>query len=281
MSKKLVCFSEKALNSYNNLKLRVYKNWTSEMHEKKYDNYINDIKSNLQLDYDDMNFKSSKFYRYVVLLFEKKDTQNIFRNYFSRFTRLSKSKLMNLCKNIDKIGKPVKIETVLGVIDPANVKYIYHAMEILDRAKKLNLNNIDFIEIGGGYGGLAYFIKHISKFEYYDIKINSYTIFDLPEAGKLQKRISDYYNLDLIIADVNKDFTIQDNSFLISNYAFSEIGKKHKNLYMEKVFPYVSHGLLTWNVNAFDINYFENVKADVIEIPYREQFRNYDLRVIF
>ena len=50
---------------------------------------------------------------------------------------------------------------------------------------------------------------------------------------------------------------------------------------MKKIFPMCSHGFLTWNVNAFNIKYFENVNAEVIEIPYREKFGCEDLRVIF
>jgi hypothetical protein len=280
--KKLICFSHEELKTYND---RVYEfwrdNWSTDEDRKKYDNYVNDIKSSLLLKDEDMDFKRRKNYRNVVLLFDKQTIENIFKNYNNKFTQFDQKYLFNLCQNVDKIGKPMKENTFLGITEPVNIKYIFHAIEILNRAKMLNLNNIDFIEIGGGYGGLAYFLKNIAESEYFNIKINSYTMFDLPEAGKLQERVSKFFNLDLSIADINSDYKIEDNNFLISNYAFSEIRESHKKLYMEKIFPTCSHGFLTWNVNAFNINYFDNVNAKVIEIPYIEKFGNCDLRVIF
>lgn len=279
--KNLICFSQKELDTFNIRCNNFWERWSHEKDSRKYDNYVNDIKRNLLLDNDDMDFKSCKYYRTVVLLFNKEDAENIFKNYNNKFTQFNQKYLFNLCQNVDKLGKPMKEQTFLGMTEPANIKYIFHAIEILNRAKMLNLNNIDFIEIGGGYGGLAYFIKNIAESEYFNIKINSYTIFDLPEAGRLQKRVSNFFNLDLSTADINSDYKIEDNNFLISNYAFSEIRESHKKLYMEKIFPTCSHGFLTWNVNAFNINYFENVNAKVIEIPYKEKFGNCDLRVIF
>ena len=280
--KKLICFSQIELNAYNAQCDSFWKDqWSPEKDNKKYDNYVNDIKSTLFLKDEEMDFKGRKDYRNVVLLFPEQSINDIYKYYSEKFNLLDQKYLINLCENVDKIGKPIKTQTFLGLTEPVNLKYIYHSIEILDRVKNLNLNNIDFIEIGGGYGGLAYFLKNIAKSEYYNVKINSYTIFDLPEAGKLQKRLSNFFKLDLNIADINSDYNIKDNNFLISNYAFSEIGENHKKSYMKKIFPMCSHGFLTWNVNSFNIKYFENVNAEVIEIPYREKFGCEDLRVIF
>jgi hypothetical protein len=57
---------------------------------------------------------------------------------------------------------------------------------ILDHIKKNLLNNIDLVEICGGYGGLCLFIFKLSIL--FNISINSYTIFDLSEPMILQKK---------------------------------------------------------------------------------------------
>jgi hypothetical protein len=111
------------------------------------------------------------------------------------------------------------------------------------------LNNLNIIEIGGGYGGLAFYIKNIAPL--FGVKVSSYTIFDLPAATMLQKKYLAAHGMDVQVAvlDSVESAQLHKNSFLISNYAFSEIEMNLQNQYTEKVLnPYVSHGFLAWNM---------------------------------
>jgi hypothetical protein len=114
--------------------------------------------------------------------------------------------------------------------------------------QKHNLNNINIIEIGGGYGGLSFYLHNISRL--FKIKINSYTIFDLPDISKLQKVYLEALNStqNMNFYQINNYKNLKPNSFLISNYAFSEIAMNLQKEYTKKILnPYVSYGFLVWN----------------------------------
>ena len=114
-------------------------------------------------------------------------------------------------------------------------------------AKEQGLNNIDFIEIGGGYGGLCFFVNKISQL--FGITVKSYTIFDLLEPTLLQKMYLNHFQINNTnFYQINDNFVLNKNSFLISNYAYSEISYKLQKEYTDKVLnPYTSHGFLVWN----------------------------------
>ena len=113
--------------------------------------------------------------------------------------------------------------------------------------KESNLNNIDIIEIGGGYGGLCFFLHKLSYL--FNINIKSYTQFDLEYPLILQKKYLENLGINNInYATIDNFQNIQKNSFLISNYAYSAFPYNIQNLYTNKIFnPYISHGFLTWN----------------------------------
>jgi len=266
-------------DQYQEQSKRFWMKWSDEKDISKYNNYIADIETNLELSVNSMNFKRLEAYRTVVLLFEKKDVQDIKANYYHMFKKCDVKRLKNLCRVADSIGKPLKILTFLGQTDPANIKYIFHALSILEYLKRLKRDNVNIIEIGGGYGGLAFFLSSLARDM--GVNINSYTIFDLKPACSLQKIVLDNLEIDITTKHVDDQLSLHENSFLISNYGYSELNEKHKKDYIAKVFPYISNGFLTWNVTPIDIKYFRNLNTDTIEITEVEKIRCQDLRVIF
>ena len=134
--------------------------------------------------------------------------------------------------------------------------------------KKQKLNNIDIIEIGGGYGGLAFFMSKMSKL--FNIKINSYTIFDLPDASKLQKVYLEALHLtnNMNFYQVNNFKNLKENSFLISNYALTELSMILQKEYKDKILnPYVSYGFLVWSfIPIYD--FIDNkIISSELEVP--------------
>jgi hypothetical protein len=113
--------------------------------------------------------------------------------------------------------------------------------------KECTLNNIDIIEIGGGYGGLCFFMYKLAKL--FNITINTYAIFDLPNPLMLQKKYLEKVNINGVnFVELDSIKNINENSFLISNYAFSEISFDLRQKYSISVLnPYTSHGFLAWN----------------------------------
>jgi hypothetical protein len=109
------------------------------------------------------------------------------------------------------------------------------------------LNNVNIIEIGGGYGGLCFFIEKLAHL--FNIKINTYTLFDLLEPSNLQKKYLDKLNIDNINCfQIDSFANLKNDSFLISNYAFSELSMDLQKEYSEKIFnKYTTYGFLAWN----------------------------------
>ena len=117
---------------------------------------------------------------YDYLKYINNEFNDIFNNNLNFF--------INLCNINDYYGNTIKENfTNFCICSPSNLRYIYHSLLIFDHFKKLNIKNIDIIEIGGGYGGLSFFINNLSYL--FNFKIKSYTIFDLPSVSILQKNI--------------------------------------------------------------------------------------------
>ena len=140
---------------------------------------------------------------------------------------------------------------------PSNLRYLLHSLLFLEDMKKYKLNNIDIIEIGGGYGGLSFFIHNIAPL--YEININSYIIFDLLEASLLQEKYLNALNIKNVhFNQLDNVDNLKNNSFLISTYAFSEIPMSIQKDYSEKILnPYTNFGFIAWN-NIPVYNFVEN-----------------------
>jgi hypothetical protein len=238
-----------------------------------YDWYIEAIRYNLLFaNPHDWEFKSNPNYvgvlEHVSTKEGKEYLEKIATLYKSFFTS-KKDFLIDLCYKNDTFGKTVKYHyDDFAVCSPTNLRYIYQSLLIFDYIKSEMLNNMNIIEIGGGYGGLAFFMKRMAPL--FGVKITSYTIFDLPDACELQKRYLLEHGMDVQIGNLNdmNSMTLSKNSFLISNYAFSEIEMDLQNRYTTEVLnPYTSHGFLAWNM----IPVYEFVKDKIIsfqrEVP--------------
>lgn len=230
-----------------------------------YQRYINYCKTQIHLEITDCDFKMNPNYTYILEHVTPEyatEYLNILQNKFERFYQNNLNYLKDVCTINDQFGKTIKYKFANFMeCSPSNLRYILHALLILEYIGTKKLNNIDFIEIGGGYGGLCLFIYKLAPL--FNIKINSYTIFDLLEASQLQRK----YLSALNIMNVNYyqvDFfsRLKRNSFLISNYAFSEIPIEIQEKYIERVItPYVSYGLIAWN----NIPVYKFINNSIIE----------------
>jgi len=168
----------------------------------------------------------------------------------------------------DLYGKP-KLRPFSSFIpcSATNLRYILHSLLILTFMSNHKLNNIDIIEIGGGYGGLSLFMHKISAL--FKINIKSYTIIDLPEISLLQKTYLDALDMskNMNFYNINNYKNLKKNSFLISNYAYSEIAIELQQEYTEKILnPYISYGFLVWNY----IKLYDFIKSKIILKEYEE-----------
>lgn len=151
----------------------------------------------------------------------------IIKNYWEILQYLS------FFKENDIIGNPILFDyNVFGKINPTTLRYIKFVGDI----KKIfgNLNGLDLIEIGGGYGGLIKILTTIYDF-------NSIKLFDLPNPLQLQKKYLGKFNINVETYTYEDDFNINKNSIIISNYAWCECDRVTRDLYLEKIINKVKY----------------------------------------
>lgn len=154
----------------------------------------------------------------------------------------------------DTIGSPQMFEYSLGeysiVCSPTTLRYVLTGLKTLSHMKDIGIKEADIVEIGAGYGGQCRVIYLLAPL--FEIKINSYGIFDLDVPMKLQaKYLTELGDVPMehITFNTPDDHHLNENSFLISNYCISEIEASQRDEYYSKILrPYVSHGYLYWNM---------------------------------
>ncbi len=273
----------KDFNEYQDHRTNYIKTTNDTFENEKYDLYINCIKTQLNLDISNSNFKSDQYYTVVTenVTFDVGNViLNIICNEFNNIFINNLNLISNVCSLNDSIGKPTLYNyKYLNNIAPTNLRYIYHSLLILSHIKELNLNDVSLIEIGGGYGGLALFINKLSVL--FNINIKSYTIYDLPEVCSLIDKFSNELNLNITTSNILNTTINHESSFLISNYAYSELPLQIKKTYIDKIFNCINNGLLIWNYVPFDKKYLENIHITNNIIIDVEQFSCKDLIVKF
>lgn len=216
-----------------------------------YTDYTNYIESILTDDINKWTFKSHPDYCFVLEHVSKEEGNSYMFEIENRFNLIysaNKQFLIELCHENDLYGNPKKYSfSNFTSCSPTNLRYILHSLLILTYMKECMLNNINIIEIGGGYGGLCFFMYKLSHL--FNITISTYSMFDLPNPLLLQQKYlekKNIYNVNYLELDYIKN--IKENSFLISNYAFTEISFDLQKKYTSQLLnQYVSHGFLAWN----------------------------------
>ena len=251
-----------------------------------YDRYINHIKTFILDDPDKWTFKSNPEYTYISNQEYTYMLEYVNVNYGIQYLNLIKTKytdiynnnkdyLITLCNTNDTYGNPPQYNfNDFTKCSPTNLRYILHSLLILEYMKDNSLDNIDCIEIGGGYGGECFFIMKLAKL--YNINISSYTIFDILEASQLQQKYLNKLELNVNCYQLDNFDNLKNNSFLISNYAFSEIPLDIQNEYTTQVInPFVSYGYLCWN-NIQVYNFIENsIIEKELEYPKTGKYNYY------
>merc|ERR1712110_1332079 len=109
----------------------------------------------------------------------------------------------------------------------------------------------DIAEIGGGYGGQALALHLAAPY------IRSYTIFDLPVVGQLQRRFLSHFPLQLEKTMFSTLDDLQDQHFdlCISCFAYSELTDDLRKVYDDKLFAHCERGFVLDNRFAVHSEY--------------------------
>lgn len=115
------------------------------------------------------------------------------------------------------------------------IKILGDMIELFD-----TLDNLDIVEIGAGYGGQCKIIHDYCK-------PRSYTIVDLPEAGKLAKKYLKYFGINSVKFKTPDSIFNEKYSLCISNYAFAEFDRKYQDFYAENIIKKSDKGYMVCN----------------------------------
>ena len=220
-----------------------------------YEHYKEVVKYNLTLDTKLWNFKRNPHYTTILEHVSSEEGLRYMECIHSEFREVFISNfkyIYEIIKANDSIGQPNTIKYTEEIqCSPTNFRYIYHSLLILNNMKEKCVN---IVEIGGGYGGLCLYLFKLAPL--FNITIQSYTIFDIDHVIDLQKRYLEQFNISINSYTLDSNYTIQDNSYLISNYAFSEISDSLQKEYITKVISKCNHGFLVWNhINLYEFTH--------------------------
>ncbi len=157
--------------------------------------------------------------------------------------------------------KEIKLNTYF--ISATTLRYICFGLKILDYIISTGNSELDIIEVGGGYGGQCKILFDICNAN--NIKIKTYTIIDLENVVKLQKKYLDILHIPVLTVPFNQDCIsiIKDKyDLFISNYALGEFEKNTQSFYIENILPRCENFYITWNSFPID-KYF--VSANISE----------------
>lgn len=141
----------------------------------------------------------------------------------------------------DRIGNPVIYFFPLTGISCSStvIRYVKIAGD-LHKAFG-DLNNLNIVEIGGGFGGQCKILHDIFGFK-------SYTIIDLPECTPLINKYLSYFNIENTQTVNSTELKNQQQyDLVISNYAFSEIDREGQLQYIEKIINLAPMGYITYD----------------------------------
>lgn len=166
----------------------------------------------------------------------------------------------------DLIGGTNKFYYGKKHVSPTTLRYIYTAYDINN---KINVENLDIVEIGGGYGGQCKIMHDMQSF--FGRFFKSYTIIDLSSVVKLQSKYLNRlgYNVNFIEYD---NLTEMKYDLCISNYGFGELDRNIQDNYVDKVLKNCNNFYIIYNTPSVHEFLLSNDLKSEPEDPRSGQF---------
>lgn len=212
-----------------------------------YANYRAVLAAEADLAPEQWTFKSNAIYRQILehVTFGQGQAYLSLAARHKRWNDEFRTTVANVAVENDRLGRPEQywFEDLGVKCSPTNMRYLWHALSILDHVDALNISVPSFIEIGGGYGGLALWMHRLTDQPF------TYCILDLEEAAAIQRAYTTEHQLPVTVCDISQvEQAHFEDEFLISAYGFSEFSPDVRRWYEAKVIPGCSHGWLLWNM---------------------------------
>lgn len=224
------------------------------------------------------NFKQNPYIRMMVETVSHDYGLKYYDN-IKQYAEYNEINWLNVIK-LNNIGNPLTDAYMLNdkniQLSSTTLRYLQFAFDMLLHIKQKGYKNVTIYEVGGGYGFQAVLLVDLAKI--FDIKIDKYTIIDLPEINNIQNlylqesSVSLNYNFNNIISAENpkkfNNLNIKENSYFISNYAFGELQKQWQDFYIQKLIKKCSHGYICWNFSVGNQQiheYFDTIEKEIEE----------------
>ena len=215
-----------------------------------YDEYINYLKGVDYTTFSMQPFKSHPVYC-GILEHVSYDLGLQYLSLIEQEYKLEKEVIRDFIRINDIYGSPKRFTYTFNTGEtfqssPSSLRYIYHALLILDHYKTSGCKNI--VEVGCGYGGLCLAMNYFSK--YMNIHIGTYNFVDLPEVCTLIKNYLSLHNIytqtTFHSSETYGAHVYSRDLFFISNYCYTEIDILKNKMYTSTLLPKASHGFLIW-----------------------------------
>lgn len=133
----------------------------------------------------------------------------------------------------DQVGQPrvYMYEDIDRSVAPTTLRYIKVLADLVTHFGSLDDMNI--VEVGGGYGGQCRIIHEM-------FRVKSYTLVDLPEVIPLAQKYLKQF--DIVISGNNGPYDL-----FISNYAFTEVIRAYQDVYVQNFVKRSLRGYVTCN----------------------------------
>jgi hypothetical protein len=203
-------------------------------------NYINACTRAINDNSKFLNFKKDPSYR-VMLEHTPEESGHVYFNKIKNNPYIMDN--IEKFKQNDLVGgsSPLYFDNIL--ISSSTLRYVNVLDDIVKKFK--TLDDLNIVEIGGGYGGQCLILSKIFNWK-------KYTILDLPEPAALAKK---YLALNKVL-NIETNIIPKKIDFVISNYAFSELSKPIQQYYIDKVINPSTMGYMTINYINYGLNCF-------------------------
>jgi putative sugar O-methyltransferase len=184
------------------------------------------------------NFKNNRSYTKILehVGFDcGQDYLNEVKEHFPFLLRFISKFITN-----DKIGNPVvfNYEDIGFAVSPTTLRYVKILGDLMNFFG--GLDNLNIVEIGGGYGGQCKIIYDIAK-------PKSYTIIDLPEVLPLVSKYLKEFDINDVILKNPRDRFEKNYDLFISNYSFTELIREEQEYYNKNIIQKSACGYMICN----------------------------------
>lgn len=233
--------------------------------------YCNFLKNEETKDPEDryLNFKNNEAYTNILEHVTESLGEQYLKLIFKEFSEIAEDDVIKYLNMNDLFGNTVKSTYVTnsGTIlscSPTSLRYVYHALVILNYYKTTGCENM--VELGPGYGGLFLAIDFFAKI--LNIHIAKFHLIDVPGANDL----TNFY-LNLHKDNITTSYELHEAAkygatvpsgklFFISNYCYTDIDTTEKERYYSNLIKRTDNGFIIWQSIAFDIEYMNQMFQD-------------------